>query len=431
LKNNYSLERITKFFNGLSQTLTDKDNYSLKKVICYITIIISILLIGIGFTSAVNSYYIGDTTIFSLLLVIALFLSFQVIYSIVKLKQRIKIISMLIFTILLFILAYLIPTFPPFYDLRTYDVDASLFKFLITSIMMIIVGVLSVKYSMKTYYDFTSKSEQSSAYFILIFSILLILYPLAIIVSSIISNGVSGITWEFLTEDFSRHGTKGGVFPNIIGTFLLIIGTAVIALPLGISCAIYLNEYAKAGIITRIIRIAVDILQGIPSIVHGLFGLALFVPLFGRCLLTGILILSFLTLPIIIRASEEALRSVPQDLREGSYALGGTKWQTIRRVVLPPAIPGIITGGVLGLGRAAGETAPIMFTAAFIMGAGVPNNLFDGIQTLPTHLLELTRKMGAYEVEQNAWATAFLLLAIVLGMNAVSIIIREKFRVEF
>ena len=143
------------------------------------------------------------------------------------------------------------------------------------------------------------------------------------------------------------------------------------------------------------------------------------------------MILSFLTLPIIIRASEEALRSVPQDLREGSYALGGTKWQTIRRVVLPPAIPGIITGGVLGLGRAAGETAPIMFTAAFIMGAGVPNNLFDGIQTLPTHLLELTRKMGAYEVEQNAWATAFLLLAIVLGMNAVSIIIREKFRVEF
>jgi phosphate transport system permease protein len=223
----------------------------------------------------------------------------------------------------------------------------------------------------------------------------------------------------------------GGVFPNIIGTLYLIIGTAVIALPLGIGCAIYLNEYARAGIITRIIRVAVDILQGIPSIVHGLFGLALFVPIFGRCLLTGIFILSFLTLPIIIRASEESLRSVPPGLREGSYALGGTKWQTIRRVVIPPAMPGIITGGVLGLGRAAGETAPIMFTAAFFMGAGIPKTLTSPIQALPTHLLELTKKIGAYEVDQNAWATAFLLLAIVLGMNALSIIIREKFRVEF
>ena len=150
----------------------------------------------------------------------------------------------------------------------------------------------------------------------------------------------------------------------IIGTFIIIFGTAAIALPLGVASAVYLIEYAKPGVIVRIIRIAADILQGVPSIVFGLFGFAVFVPIFGISILSGILVMGFMTLPIVIRGSEEALLCVPKSIREGSYALGASKWQTIRRVVLPPSLPGIITGAVLGLGRAAGETAPLMFTAA-------------------------------------------------------------------
>ena len=164
------------------------------------------------------------------------------------------------------------PLFPPQYGLRSYDVDASILKFMITSIILIIVGVLSASFSMKPLYNFTSKSSQASAYYFLTVAILLILYPLVIIVGNIVSNGIGGISWEFLTQEVSRHGTKGGVFPAIVGTLLIMIGTIFIALPLGIGCAIYLQEYAKKGKIVRVIRIAVDILQGIPSIVHGLFG---------------------------------------------------------------------------------------------------------------------------------------------------------------
>ena len=202
-------------------------------------------------------------------------------------------------------------------------------------------------------------------------------------------------------------------------------------LPLGIGAAVYLTEYAKGNIIVRIIRIAVDILQGVPSIVFGLFAYALLVSIFGFCLLNAILVLTFLTLPIVIRTSEEAILSVPGSLREGSYALGASKWQTIRKIVIPPALPGIITGGVLGIGRAAGETAPILFLGCVFIGAPLLPNLFSPFQALPYHLLQLIYYIGAYEVEQNAWATAFLLLSIVLGLNAFAIVIREKYRVEF
>ena len=426
-----SVIRITDAFKKYKNTIFNKNNYNLEKFVCIITLVLSILIVSIGFTSTIFTYYIGDTLLRIFLLFLGLLLIYQIVYSYKKLKQRGKIITMSIFTIIVLILAYLLPMFPPYYSLRTFDVNAAFLKFFIDSIFLIIIGILSVKYTMKALYKFTSKAEQASAYFILIFSIILILYPLIVVIGNIISNGMGAITWGFLTEDVSRHGTKGGVFPGIIGTLLLMMGTAIIALPLGISCAIYLNEYAKPGTITRILRISADILQGVPSIVFGLFGLAVFIPLFGRCLFTGILILAFMTLPIIIRTSEEALMSVPKELREGSYALGGTRWQTIRRVVLPPATSGIITGAVLGIGRAAGETAPIMFTATYFSGAGIPTSIFDPIQALPTHLLQLTYFYPAYDVLQNAWGTAFLLIAIVLGMNAISIIIREKYRVEF
>ena len=411
--------------------LFKRDNWEFKKIICIISIVFSSLVAVIGFASVAMSVYVGDVLLKILLGTIAILLSILLFYSYVKLHKKKELASLIVFVVIVFLLAYYMPLFPPQYGLRLYDVDASIFKFMITSIILIIVGILSASFSMKPLYNFTSKSSQASAYYFLTVAILLILYPLVIIVGNIVFNGIGGISWEFLTQDVSRHGTKGGVFPALVGTLLIMIGTVFIALPLGIGCAVYLQEYAKKGKIVRVIRIAVDILQGIPSIVHGLFGLAFFVPIFGISLLSGILIMGFLTLPIIIRASEEALRSVPLSLREGSYAVGATKWQTIRRVVLPPALPGIITGTVLGVGRAAGETAPIMFTAVVFMGAGVPTDLFSPIQALPYHLLELTRYIGAYPVDQNAWATAFLLLAVVLGMNAIAIIIREKYRVEF
>ena len=419
------------YFKGFFKELFKRDNLEFKKIICIISIVFSSLVAVIGFASIAMSVYVGDVFLRIILGIIAILLSILLFYSYVKLHKKKELASLIVFSVIVFLLAYYMPLFPPQYGLRLYDVDASILKFIITSIILIIVGVLSASFSMKPLYNFTSKSSQASAYYFLTVAILLILYPLVIIVGNIVSNGIGGISWEFLTQDVSRHGTKGGVFPALVGTLLIMIGTIFIALPLGIGCAIYLQEYAKKGRIVRVIRIAVDILQGIPSIVHGLFGLAFFVPIFGISLLSGILIMGFLTLPIIIRASEEALRSVPQSLREGSYAVGATRWQTIRRVVLPPALPGIITGTVLGVGRAAGETAPIMFTAVVFMGAGTPTSIFDPVQALPYHLLELTRYIGAYPVDQNAWATALLLLSIVLGMNAIAIIIREKYRVEF
>ena len=403
--------------------LFKRDNWEFKKIICIISIVFSSLVAVIGFASVAMSVYVGDVLLKILLGTIVILLSILLFYSYVKLHKKKELASLIVFVVIVFLLAYYMPLFPPQYGLRSYDVDASILKFMIISIILIIVGILSASFSMKPLYNFTSKSNQASAYYFLTVAILLILYPLVIIVGNIVFNGIGGISWEFLTQDVSRHGTKGGVFPALVGTLLIMIGTVFIALPLGIGCAVYLQEY--------VIRIAVDILQGIPSIVHGLFGLAFFVPIFGISLLSGILIMGFLTLPIIIRASEEALRSVPLSLREGSYAVGATKWQTIRRVVLPPALPGIVTGTVLGVGRAAGETAPIIFTAVVFMGVGVPTDLFSPIQALPYHLLELTRYIGAYPVDQNAWATAFLLLAVVLGMNAIAIIIREKYRVEF
>jgi phosphate transport system permease protein len=425
------LGKLPRYLINTYKDFFKKEKLEYKKILCYIAIIFSSIVAVIGFVSAVVSVYIGDTLVRILLVTIALLFSILSYYSFVRLHKRKEMMGLLVFTIIVFLVAYYLPLFPPEYGLRQYDVDASILKFMITSILFVSIGVTGASFSMKPLYNYTSKSSEMSAYYILVVSIFLILYPLAVIVGNIVSNGIGGISWEFLTQDVRRHGTQGGIFPALVGTLLVMIGTALIALPLGIGSAIYLHEYAKKGRIVRVIRIAVDILQGTPSIVHGLFGLALFVPIFGISLLSGILIMGFLTLPIIIRSSEEALKSVPRSIREGSYAVGATRWQTIRRVVLPPALPGIITGGVLGLGRAAGETAPIMFTAVVFMGAGTPSTIFDPIQVLPYHLLELTKYIGAYPVEQNAWATAFLLLAVVIGMNAVAIIVRERFRVEF
>jgi len=426
-----NLEKIKDSLKKYSSLIFDKENLEIKKIICIFTFIFSSIIAIIGFFSLTNSFYIGDTSLRVILILLAISYIVIIYISIFEIKKRKKIYGILILTIIIFVAAYLLPLLPPNYELRDYEIDATIMKFIINSVFMVIIGVVGASLAMKPLYNYTSKSDEMSAYYVLVVSILLVIYPLIVIVSNIISNGIGGFSWEFLTQDVRKLGTQGGIFPALVGTLLLMIGTALVALPLGLGCAIYLQEYAKKGILTRIISICVDILQGTPSIVHGLFGFAFFVPIFGISVLSGILILGFLTLPIIIRSSEEALRSIPQNIREGAYAVGATKWQAIKTVVLPPAIPGIITGSVLGIGRAAGETAPIMFTAVYFFGAGIPESPFDPIQALPYHLLELTKLIGYKSVEQNAWATALLLLSIVLGMNAIAIIIREKFRVEF
>lgn len=424
------IDSITKKISYLSDILKDKENYTFVNVLCSTSILLSLVILAIGFSSAVLSFYIGDFNLRFLLLSLSSLFILQIIYSAVTFKNYKKLISFTIVTAVIILIAVYISSLPPVYGLRDFDIDASILKFFISSIIMVIVGVLGVSFSLKPVYRFTSKASQASAYFIIIFSIFLTLYALINIIGNVMVSGFPAISWDFLTQDFMDHGQQGGVSSALVGTLLLMAGVAVIAIPLGVGSAIYLCEYAKPGKIVRVIRIAVDILQGIPSIVHGLFGFAVFAPIFGFSLLSGILTLSFMTLPIIIRSSEEAIRSIPQALREGSYAVGATKWQTIRRVVLPPSIPGIITGGVLGIGRASGETAPILFFA-YTMGAGIPGSIFDSFQALPFHLYELTRKIGAYDVEQNAWGTAFLLLSIILIINAVSIVLREKYRVEF
>lgn len=247
----------------------------------------------------------------------------------------------------------------------------------------------------------------------------------------IFSNGIGAINWEFLTQEPRDSMTKGGIMPAILGTIYLTAGAILIAMPLGISSAIYLSEYAKQGPVIRIIRIGVNCLAGVPSIVFGLFGLGLFVVFlqFGSCVLSGALTLGFLILPTIIGASEEALKAVPQTFREASLGLGVSKWQTTLRIVLPNALPGILTGSILGIGRAAGETAPIMFTAAAFFTAKLPSSIFDEVMALPYHVYVLaTAGTHIEETRPLQYGTVLVLVALVLGVDLIAIIIRSYIR---
>lgn len=245
------------------------------------------------------------------------------------------------------------------------------------------------------------------------------------------SKGGGSITWEFLTEAPRRGMTEGGIFPAIVGTFLVTMVTALLAIPLGMFAAIYLNEYAKQTRLTRIIRLSIRNLSGVPSIVYGLFGVILFVNIlnFGTSILSAGLTLGLLTLPWIITASEEALKAIPNSYREGALALGATKWQSIRTNVLPYALPGMLTGTVLGLARAAGETAPIMFTGAAFYLPFLPKSLGDQFMALPYHLYVMaTQHHNITLVRPLAYGTALVLIALVLGMNMVAIVIRYRLR---
>jgi phosphate transport system permease protein len=239
--------------------------------------------------------------------------------------------------------------------------------------------------------------------------------------------GIGAISWDFLTLPPTDSMTKGGIMPAIIGTFYLTFAAIVVALPLGIVSAVYLSEYAKQGLFIRIIRIGVNCLAGVPSVVFGLFGLSFFVVFlgFGSSILSGALTLGILILPTIIGASEEALKAVPQTFREASLALGVSKWSTISRIVLPSALPGILTGSILAIGRAAGETAPIIFTAAAFFTAVLPKSIFDEVMALPDHIYVLAT--AGTRIEQTRplqFGTALVLIALVLSINLVAIVLR-------
>jgi len=253
--------------------------------------------------------------------------------------------------------------------------------------------------------------------------------PILAVVVYIILQGAPAISWEFLSG-FPRDGMRqGGILPAIVGTFYLTLGTAIFSVPLGIAAAIYLSEYAPENSATRLIRIAIINLAGIPSVVYGLFGLGLFVFFlkFGTSLLAASMTLSIMTLPVIISAAEEALRAVPQAFRTVSFSLGGTRWQTIRRIVLPQALPGIITGVILGLERAAGETAPILFTGAAFFLPRLPNSPFDATMALPYHLFVISTQVPEMPF-QIQYGTALVLLVFVLGMNIIATVIRSRAR---
>jgi phosphate transport system permease protein len=258
---------------------------------------------------------------------------------------------------------------------------------------------------------------------------LLTITPIVAIVGYIIIKGAPVISWQFLTT-FPREGMKaGGIWPAILGTVYLTIGTAIFSVPLGLGAAIYLSEYAPNNRWTRLIRLAIVNLAGIPSVVYGLFGVGLFVLFlnFGISILAGSLTLSIMTLPVIISTAEEALRAVPQSFRVVSISLGGTKWQTIRRIILPQALPGILTGIILGLERAAGETAPILFTAAAFFLPRLPGSPLDATMALPYHLFVISTQVPGMPVRLQ-FGTALVLLVFVLSMNLSATLIRSRAR---
>jgi phosphate transport system permease protein len=268
-------------------------------------------------------------------------------------------------------------------------------------------------------------------FFLLTLAGTLVLFILGVILLDIFSKGIKTISWEFLTQPPREGMTKGGIFPAILGTFAVSLITVIFAVPLGMFAAIYLHEYARPGKMTRLIRLSIRNLSGVPSIVYGLFGVALFVQMlkFGTSILSAGLTLGLLTLPWTITACEEALKTVPQSYREGAFALGATKWYAIRTNVLPYAVPGMLTGVILGLSRAAGETAPILFTGAAFFIPHLPKSLFDQFMALPYHLYILATQHQAIEkVRPIAYGTAIVLLGLIFLLNMLAVWIRYRYR---
>ncbi len=275
----------------------------------------------------------------------------------------------------------------------------------------------------------TAKLRQQIAFIVLGVVTLFVIVPILLTIFYVIKNGIGAISWEFITQPPRNGMRQGGIFPAIVGTILLVIGTMLFSLPLGVLAAIYLVEYARDNFFTRLVKLSVVNLSGIPSIVYGLFGFTLFVLFLrlGTSILAGSLTLAIMSLPVVVTATKEALESVPVSFREISLSLGATKWQTVRYCVLPYAVPGILTGTVLSLGRAAGETAPILFTVAAFYLPRLPRSVFDQVMALPYHLYVISTQVPNMPTEIS-FATGFVLIALVFLMNLASIILRAHYR---
>lgn len=278
------------------------------------------------------------------------------------------------------------------------------------------------------------KVEQNIGYTILTLCALFVLLFLVVILFDIGSKGIGSLSISFLVESPREGMTGGGIFPALMGTIFVTLITIIFSFPIGVAAAIYLNEYAKQTFSTRLIRASIRNLAGVPSIVYGLFGVALFVQAMGlgRSVLASGLTLGILTLPWIITTAEESLKNIPQSFRDGSLALGATKWETIYLNVLPYAMPGILTGGILGISRAAGETAPILFTGVAFFIPDLPQSLFDQFMALPYHLYIMSTQHHAIElVRPLAYGTALVLILMVFGLNLGAIIIRYRLRKKY
>lgn len=258
---------------------------------------------------------------------------------------------------------------------------------------------------------------------------ILTISPIIVVIIYIIIKGAPAISWNFISQMPEKGMRSGGILPAIIGTFYLTVGTAIFSVPLGVAAAIYLAEYAKDNRWTRLIRIAIINLAGVPSVVYGLFGLGLFVIFlrFGTSILAASLTLSIMTLPVIISTTEESLRAVPYSFRVVSLSLGASSWQTIRRIILPEAVPGILTGVILGLERAAGETAPILFTGAAFYLPTLPHSPLDATMALPYHIFVISTQIPGMPIDIQ-YGTVLVLLVFVLGMNLIASTIRSRAR---
>ncbi|MDY6148069.1 MAG: phosphate ABC transporter permease PstA [Porphyromonas sp.] len=276
----------------------------------------------------------------------------------------------------------------------------------------------------------SKKISEKIAFAIFRFLGISVLGLLLALLGFIIYNGAGVIDWTFITQAPDEGMTSGGIFPAIVGTLCLVVGSMVVAFPIGVMSAIYTQEYARRGWILRLIRIMTNNLSGIPSIVFGLFGMALFVNTlgFGDSIIAGSFTLGLLVLPLVIRTTEEALKAIPDSYRTGSYALGASKLQTIFRVILPAALPNITTGLILSIGRVSGETAPILFTAAAYFLPQLPSSIFDQVMALPYHLYVLATSGTDLEATRPiAYGTALVLIFIVLLMNLLANVVRHFF----
>jgi len=272
-------------------------------------------------------------------------------------------------------------------------------------------------------------SSQRTAFSLLIVATVIVVLPVLAIVIQIIVSGADAISLEFLTEAPSQAGKAGGILPAIVGTFYLMLGTIILALPLGVMAGIYLTEYARKNWFTRAINLAIVNLAGVPSIIYGLFGLGVFVLLFhfGMSLLSASLTLACQALAMTVTTSREAILAVPREYREGSLAVGATRWQTIRHLVLPQALPGIITGAVLAMSRAAGETAPILVVGAAFLLPGLPQSPFDQFMALPYHLYTVAAHVPGMP-KSTMWGVALVLMVVVLSFNILATVIRVRAR---